>query len=847
MTAAFRPSSAAVDAVLRNFPNAKQVAGGWQVKCPAHDDLHASLSVSMGDDGRALLKCHAGCSTDDILFRIGLTMPDLFPVGTSKSRASQIAMTYDYVDPNGTLLYQAVRKDPKGFFQRRPDGAGGWINKLNGMQRVPYRLPEVLAAVQAGTPIYITEGEKDVDNLRALGLVASCNPEGALKWHDYFAPHFQGADVVIIPDNDDPGRAHAEQVAVSLASVARSIKVVHIPGLSDKGDVSDWLKTGGTRAGLEQLAAAAPEWAPSAVPPATPPPPASSPPSAAAKPNTQKPKPDLLDASHLWAKMYGAEWAYDPDLVLWRHWTGTYWEEESRTSTTLDTQAALVLRRIGMPVSSAGRLDGVIRLAASVCTRTFTPRPGLINFRNGTLDTATMTLRSHDRVDNLTSFLNYDWSPGTMPAIDQFLADTIPDSEARYTYQAHVGLALLGDTKFHKALLAIGPPRSGKSTLIGLANLTCGYNPANSAGPELFDRETEGLRSRARWNGRRMVTLEELPVEALRNEEIIKAMVAHGGVAQRRLHREELIDNQWLPKLMMATNHAPRYTDHSGALTQRLIVVRCPNARDEKDRDLNLLDKLIPELGAFAAACLMQAFTARGAGRYPESAEMRQELAEIEHSGDAMKSFVLDECILEADAWIDSANLYAEYRTYCTDNGQTPMSKNRFTQSLCERFRSLEPKGKNVGKPAGGTALTPVWTRGIKGIRMRVPTDPHPEEDQPTANLQQPTANLQQKDETCRPDLGHQDAVSQQQPTAPTAENRISSIEEDTSSIEKNNNTHSAVGAVGATTNSASESHKTDLQQTGETCSSAVDSAVGPDESDPKGIVERLKQRRGGS
>ena len=53
--------------VLATFPSAKPSGSGHMAKCPAHEDRTASLSINTGDDGRVLLKCHAGCSTDDIL------------------------------------------------------------------------------------------------------------------------------------------------------------------------------------------------------------------------------------------------------------------------------------------------------------------------------------------------------------------------------------------------------------------------------------------------------------------------------------------------------------------------------------------------------------------------------------------------------------------------------------------------------------------------------------------------------------------------------------------------------------------------------------------------------------
>src|SRR5262249_117298 len=155
-----------------------------------------------------------------------------FSSHNGKSQMNVVA-TYDYLDSKGQLLYQAVRLDPKDFKQRRPDGKGGWAWELKGVQRVLYRLPQVLEAVAAGQTAFVVEGEKDADNLARLGLVATTNAGGAGKWtKDYvkaYSEALRGANVVILPDNDDAGRKHARQVARSLQGVAASVKVVPLP------------------------------------------------------------------------------------------------------------------------------------------------------------------------------------------------------------------------------------------------------------------------------------------------------------------------------------------------------------------------------------------------------------------------------------------------------------------------------------------------------------------------------------------------------------------------------------------------------------------------------------------
>lgn len=167
---------------------------------------------------------------------------------------AKIVATYDYVDESGELLFQVVRLEPKTFRQRRKATPAddpkkvkdGWIWSVKGARLVPYRLPDLMEAVALEKPVFIVEGEKDVDNLARLGITATCNAMGAGKWPDGLSDHFRGADVIHISDNDDAGREHTGLVAAALKDVAARQRVLALPGLPAKGDVSDWIDAGGT-------------------------------------------------------------------------------------------------------------------------------------------------------------------------------------------------------------------------------------------------------------------------------------------------------------------------------------------------------------------------------------------------------------------------------------------------------------------------------------------------------------------------------------------------------------------------------------------------------------------------
>lgn len=240
-------------------------------KATWRDEEVASCSVFRGDHGAWMYRDHgaasAGNSYDFLIKEHGLSPAQAAEEVKRRAGAaredprSRITATYDYVDADGVLLFQAVRFEPKDFRQRQPKGKG-WAWNLKGVTTVLYNLPNVLAAVKENVTVYIVEGEKDVLTLEALGKVGTCNPMGAGKWRDHYSDSFQSAHVVILPDNDQPGTDHARTVALSLEGRVASLRISKLPGLEPKGDVTDWVANGETADDLDAAVSAADEWTP---------------------------------------------------------------------------------------------------------------------------------------------------------------------------------------------------------------------------------------------------------------------------------------------------------------------------------------------------------------------------------------------------------------------------------------------------------------------------------------------------------------------------------------------------------------------------------------------------------
>jgi len=218
--------SARLADILERFDGARRDAsGGFMARCPAHDDGRPSLHLNEGERGGVAMHCFAGCANEDITKAVGLTMADLMPPATESRRTGgRLMCSYEYQDAEGHRLFETVRFEPKDFRQRRLSD-GKWT--LEGVERVLYHLPEVLIAAKGGRTVWVTEGEKDADQLiLRCAVTATTNPMGAGKWRDEYAQSLLGSGMVeIVEDQDEPGRAHARAVESSLRKAGISARI----------------------------------------------------------------------------------------------------------------------------------------------------------------------------------------------------------------------------------------------------------------------------------------------------------------------------------------------------------------------------------------------------------------------------------------------------------------------------------------------------------------------------------------------------------------------------------------------------------------------------------------------
>jgi hypothetical protein len=277
---------------LKAKPSGKDFSG----RCPAHDDRRNSLKLKRGDK-RAFVDCYAGCDEVAICAAANLTVDDLFfdstngfhPNGNGrhpqpttnpdkpkwrieshsdgeipkelKLPDHAIAELYEYRDETGALRYERVRFEPKAFRPRQPNGKGGWFWDLHGVKEIPYRLPELIAALaeKSARFILLTEGEKDCDRLRSLNFTAS----SFKPWQSDFNRFIAGANVVLLADHDRAGERLAESAVQKIKDAAASLRVIDLfadEPLPEKHgrDVSDWLADGHTASELQKIIRDAP-------------------------------------------------------------------------------------------------------------------------------------------------------------------------------------------------------------------------------------------------------------------------------------------------------------------------------------------------------------------------------------------------------------------------------------------------------------------------------------------------------------------------------------------------------------------------------------------------------------
>ena len=700
--------------VLSAFIGVKSSGNGAMAKCPAHEDRTASLSINTGDDGRVLLKCHAGCSVDDILHAVHLERRDLFSQNGNGNSPRQIVATYDYNTTTGDLLSQVVRYAPKDFRQRRPDGNGGWIYSVKGVTRVVYRLPEL----QGQQAIFIAEGEQDVDRLASIGIPATTCAGGAERWRDDYATQLADAGVkrvAILPDNDKPGRKHAEQVAGICDAAGLDVRIVTLPDLPEKGDVSDYLDTH-TKADLTTLAKAAARYTP--ITDAAPTAQTTALVSAELRSEDPYPQSEAGDAEFFAASVSGRA-LYDHARRRWHLFASHHWRpdttgrivqmaieamrqrqaiELARTDIGDDERNKRVRRALAGEAEA--RIRHLLDLASThpdlaIEGTEWDQESWLLGVQNGVLNLKTGTLRDGRPEDRVTKVAAVAFDPeAACPRWEQFIFEISDDDPDLATFhQRFIGYALTGEDSEQCFRIDFGLGANGKSTYLEMiARHVIPEHAWTMPFPVASWSESLSEYQRAELVGRRLVIAKESEQQKRLNTEFIKSLTGQDSVNARHPYGRPF---SFIPsaKFILACNHRPVIRDDSHGMWRRVRLV--PFARTFP-LDPHLGDVLAAEAPGILRWAVDGCLAWQRHGLAAPAA-VTEATAAYQQESDTLQSFIAA-CCLELDGvQVRAGSFYAAYDRWC-DESRIPEVDRVSARSVGERmkrtYRAIE--GRHV-------------------------------------------------------------------------------------------------------------------------------------------------------
>lgn len=666
---------------------------GYKAVCPTHPDENPSLSINIGDEGKILLHCHAGCETPDILKEVGLSMADLMPGAApsdpepvTSSPQRKCTISYNYKDEDGNILYQVVRFPNKQFRQRSPDGKGGWKWNTQGVRKVLFRVQHVIRSEY----VFIVEGEKDAMRLAKQGLCATTNVGGAGegKWLQEYNHFLAGKHVIILPDNDDAGRQHALEIARNLVGIAASVKIIYLPGLPEKGDVSDWLDAGHTVDELAEIEEKTPPFELHDTPI-----------------SSREGRTETSNADRL-IRRFGSNIRYVVEWDDWIVWDGERWKRDiegvciqekaitvaeslwqeindsrpSRNGPEYDVWQTAVpqMYSFARASNSAKGVDALITLARSqvpVNVRQLDANDWLLNVANGTIDLRTGELHPHRQEDYITKLCPIAYDPkAKCPRWKEFLSEIFDKDQAVVSFtQRFLGYCLTGDVSEQILPIFWGPGGNGKSLLIEVpAETVLGEDYAGVAPREIFVLSKPGSRHPTEimtLQGKRFMRSGELDVGTRLSEGLIKHLTGGDAITGRGLY-ENFTSFSPTHKLVLTTNNKPEVRGREHAIWRRLRIVPFTATFEGDDRDTSLKEKLKAEAQGILAwmvrGCL---FWQKNGLREPKAVLLATN--EYRKEQDCVGRFVNEHCQQDADMAVPAEELYEAFKKVFPDSDIT--------------------------------------------------------------------------------------------------------------------------------------------------------------------------------
>ena len=590
--------------IQKYFPDAEYRSGEYCCRCPAHNDVRESLHIRQGDksDGngstKIVMNCKAGCTNEEILEALGASLEEINGKDRRQQiqkklekyfRLGEVTAIYDYHHQDNRYLYSKVRfRTATGSkeirFARINYRLGSFEAGRGGLDPVLYQLPELIRSIDQGYPVYIVEGEKDVHTLKDQLYYRATTAGAAGDWKKEYARYFKGAMVVILSDNDEPGRKAAEEIRKDLLEYAYQIKVVKVSNLNH-GDVTDYLTDeGGTPEGLKKLIDEQP-WQPAAW-------------ITVDKKDKYQINTDLLascidkNEKYLFVRQPGE----DRD-GLYIYQRGVY-VKVSRNSFI----AKVIRPYIPRGKATANLLDNTMKLlqtAGSHCVgyNNLDQDERYINVKNGLLNINTWTLEAHRPEVFSTIQLDLDYLPGARKKdnFDHYMADLIrspdgkADPEKAMVLQEYFGMVLsnLPMYKLKKALFLISfIGNTGKSSLLRLIDSMLGEGRTAAIDLKELDNGSGNRFMLGSMRGKRLIECGDQSSAAISDSSTFKRLT--GGDLQKIEEKGKQGDYfRFAGGVVIASNQIPYFQDdHGKHMIDRIQMIPLQHTILAKDSDL---------------------------------------------------------------------------------------------------------------------------------------------------------------------------------------------------------------------------------------------------------------------
>lgn len=695
-----------------------------QCNCPAHDDKQASLTVAQGDIA-TLVYCHAGCPTEKVVAAAGMQMRDLFYNRGSRGmnwreyverrEKCRIEAVYNYVSCNGQYAFTKLRLAGKrlryGILRDDRFNYGLPRNTPRKSLKAIYgNVNAIKEAIKEGKPVFIVEGEKDVDTMTQQGYTAftygSCT-----DWQIEFAEAVRGAEVIVLADNDEAGIGVANTIVQDVQGIAKSVRmIVPVPDVP-KADISDYFQAGHSKQEFEQMInAVTEERRERATQPQT-----------SQNMTLQEKLRDLHAEQYetsdkgfgcLFADVFKDKHRYNPTRKEFMNYDGIKWVDDpeglNARRSAKELSDALAKYAIGVdpegkylrevtPLYNLRNRNNMLQDSRDV--RFFTNKQldtddYLLNVQNGTLDLSgdQPELLDHSPDMLLSKVCNVEYDPAaTCEEWDKFLLEIMQGDVDKIRYlQKIAGLSLTGNTEQEACFILYGSTtRNGKSTfcetlihLLGDYALT--MKPETLAVKQNSDsRQASG--DVARLAGCRFCNASEPPKRMLLDTALLKSLTGRDSITARLLYQSEFC---FIPKfkLVMNTNYLPTVTDDTVFSSGRMQIITFDRHFEANEQDKHLKERLCApkELSGILNWCIEGLRLYRQQGLEPPKA-VRDATEAYRSDSDKIGNFI-KECLTKTGKNSSAGDIYEVYSKWCDDNGYGCENKSNF-------FAELKAKG----------------------------------------------------------------------------------------------------------------------------------------------------------